>query len=204
MEESFIFANIESDDINRILKNLEAKKNVFKKNTVIVMDDVKTIGILIEGHANIEKYDYNGNRTIIEKLEKNSIFGEMFLKLGSDITITTTSDCEILFVDYERILKYSKNTALINNIFALLATKILNLNARLEILSKRTIRDKIMTYFLNLANCKNTKTFTLSFNYADLADYLSVNRSAMMRELKKLEEDGYIRKNGKKIDLTNY
>lgn len=205
-EKETISLNIENDDINNLLKNLDAKKIFYKKNNVILINNmnIKTIGIIINGHANIERYDYNGNRTIIENLEKNSIFSKMFFRMGNDITIMATSDCEILFIEYDRILRCSKNTNLINHIFSLLSNKILDLNMRLAILSKRTIRDKILTYFLNLTNNKKVKTFILPFNYADLADYLSVNRSAMMRELTKLEKEGCIKKNGKEIALIRF
>lgn len=77
----------------------------------------------------------------------------------------------------------------------------IKLNTRIELLTKKNIRDKLLTYFTLLSTRKLSKTFTLPFSLTDLADYLSVDRSAMMRELSHLKEEGFIKKNGKKITL---
>ena len=86
----------------------------------------------------------------------------------------------------------------------LLSQKIVELNERVEILSKRSIRDKLLSYFELLASSNPKRSFLLPFTYTDLADYLSVDRSAMMRELKNLKEEGFIQTNGKKITITRY
>ena len=73
---------------------------------------------------------------------------------------------------------------------------------RIELLSKKTIRDKLVSYFKILSENTFSKTFTLPLSLTDLADYLSIDRSAMMRELKTLKDEGFINKTGKnKITL---
>ena len=211
MEVNSIFEGIEEEDIKKMLKCFDAKTRTFKKDRTIVTNiiNIKMIGIILEGTANMEKYDYNGNRSIIEKLEKNSVFGEVFSRLGSDISVIATSDCEVLFIEYEYLIKRCKkgciyHSILTNNVLQLLSKKIVDLNERLEILSKRTIRDKLLSYFELLANNNPKRSFTLPFTYTDLADYLSIDRSAMMREIKNLKEEGFIETNGKKITLKSY
>ncbi len=201
-----IFDGIEEKEVDKLLKILDAKKLSFKKDRTIVTNiiNVKMIGILLNGTANMERYDYNGNRSIIEKLKENSIFGEVFSRLGSDISVVATSNCEVLFIEYDNLIKCAKNSILLNNIFTLLSNKIVDLNIRLEILSKRSIREKLLTYFLILANDKPNRIFTIPFTYTDLADYLSIDRSAMMREIKNLKEEGFIKTNGKQISLISY
>lgn len=85
----------------------------------------------------------------------------------------------------------------------LILNKITVLNTRIELLTKRSIRDKLIGYFSILSTRSFSKTFTLPFSLTDLADYLSVDRSAMMRELKYLKDDGIIKKSGNKITLSN-
>ena len=211
MEVNSIFEGIEEEDIKKMLKCFDAKTRTFKKDRTIVTNiiNIKMIGIILEGTANVERYDYNGNRSIIEKLEKNSVFGEVFSRLGSDISVIATSDCEVLFIEYEYLIKRCKkgciyHSILTNNVLQLLSKKIVDLNKRLEILSKRTIRDKLLSYFELLANNNPKRSFTLPFTYTDLADYLSIDRSAMMREIKNLKEEGFIETNGKKITLKSY
>ena len=211
MEVNSIFEGIEEEDIKKMLKCFDAKTRTFKKDRTIVTNiiNIKMIGIILEGTANVERYDYNGNRSIIEKLEKNSVFGEVFSRLGSDISVIATSDCEVLFIEYEHLIKRCKkgciyHSILTNNVLQLLSKKIVDLNKRLEILSKRTIRDKLLSYFELLANNSPKRSFNLPFTYTDLADYLSIDRSAMMREIKNLKEEGFIETNGKKITLKSY
>ena len=210
MEVKSIFEGIEEEDIKKMLKCFDAKTRTFKKDRTIVTNiiNIKMIGIILEGTANVERYDYNGNRSIIEKLEKNSVFGEVFSRLGSDISVVATSDCEVLFIEYEHLIKRCKkgciyHSILTNNVLQLLSKKIVDLNKRLEILSKRTIRDKLLSYFELLANNNPKRSFNLPFTYTDLADYLSIDRSAMMREIKNLKEEGFIETNGKKITLKS-
>ena len=211
MEVNSIFEGIEEEDIKKMLKCFDAKTRTFKKDRTIVTNiiNIKMIGIILNGTANMERYDYNGNRSIIEKLEKNSVFGEVFSRLGSDISVIATSDCEVLFIEYEHLIKRCKkgciyHSILTNNVLQLLSKKIVDLNERLEILSKRTIRDKLLSYFELLANNNPKRSFTLPFTYTDLADYLSIDRSAMMREIKNLKEEGFIETSGKKITLKSY
>lgn len=211
MEVKSIFEGIEEEDIKKMLKCFDAKTRTFKKDRTIVTNiiNIKMIGIILEGTANVERYDYNGNRSIIEKLEKNSVFGEVFSRLGSDISVIATSECEVLFIEYEHLIKRCKkgciyHSILTNNVLQLLSKKIVDLNKRLEILSKRTIRDKLLSYFELLANNNPKRSFNLPFTYTDLADYLSIDRSAMMREIKNLKEEGFIETSGKKITLKSY
>ena len=211
MEVKSIFEGISEADIEKMLKCFEARKLTFKKDRTIVTNiiNVKLIGIMLSGTANMERYDYNGNRSIIEKLSPNSVFGEVFSRLGSDISVIATSDCEVLFIEDEHIIKKCKkgclyHNILTNNMLKLLSQKIVELNERVEILSKRSIRDKLLSYFELLASSNPKRSFLLPFTYTDLADYLSVDRSAMMREIKNLKEDGFIQTNGKKITIIRY
>lgn len=200
-----LFSEIEEKELIKLIKNLDAREYIYEKNRIIFnnLNSKKEIGIIIDGTANMEKYDYNGNKTIIEKLEKNSIFGEIFSYYG-DLSIISTSKCKVLMIEYDNLMKNLKNITLVNNIINILSNKILELNIRIEILSKRSIKDKLLTYILNLSKDNPNNICNLPFTYTDLADYLSIDRSAMMREIKKLKEDGFIKTYGRKIKLIKY
>ena len=197
-----LFDNIDDKEIERILKILDTKPIIFSKNEIISTDqDEYNIGIILKGDANIEKYDYDGNRSIIEKLYDNSIFGKRFYQLGKDISIVSASDCKVLFLEYDSVINKVKNKIFLNNFFTILSQKIIDQNIRLEILSKRSIKDKLLSYFLLLAKDNPKQVFTLPFTYTDLADYLFVDRSAMMREIKKMKDSRIIKTKGKIIKL---
>lgn len=209
MNELTIFSNIENVDVERMLKCFDARKIEYKKDRTIISNviNASTVGIILSGTADMIRYDYNGSRTIIEKLEKDSVFGEVFSYLGSDISVVATSDCEILFIEYNRLINRCKkncvcHNVLTDNILKLLSKKIIELNGRLEVLSKRTIREKLLGYFNLMVKGKTNRYFYLPFSYTELADYLAIDRSAMMREIKNLKEDGIVTITGRKIVLN--
>ena len=186
-----------------IIKNLESEIITYDKGRIISTHTNYEIliGIILNGSANIEMYDYNGNKTIIEKLENNSIFGNIFLYMKNDISVVATSKCEVMFFEYKNFLKNLKNPILINNVLNIYTNKIISLNIKIELLSKRTIKDKLLLYFRILSKKNHSKTFNIPCTYTELADYLSIDRSAMMREIKKLKDNGFIKVVNKKIKL---
>lgn len=201
-----LFYNIDNKQKAKLLKLLEATTSTFKKNNII-MSSVKQdniICILISGHLQIIKTDYNGNRTIIEDLKENSIFGTITSSISNhEYDILTKEDSKIIIIDFNEIITYNEsNTYYFNqflkNLLSIMSNKIKNNNNRIEILTNKTIRDKLLAYFkLNAIR----KTIYLPFSLTDLADYLAVNRSAMQRELKNLKEEGFIEIKDKKIKL---
>lgn len=205
-----IFNNIEEEDINKMLKCFEAKTRTYKKDSTIVnyIGNTSMIGIILKGKAELIRYDYLGNRTIIEILKENDIFGEVFSNYNIDeLSIKATEETTILFIDYYHITKRCKkacpyHSKLVENVLNILSNKIVNSNEKIEILAKRSTREKLLAYFEITAKQKLSKSFVIPFTYTDLADYLGVDRSAMQRELKNLKDEGFIKTNGKKITLT--
>jgi len=205
-----IFNNIEESDIAKMLKCFEAKEKTFKKDSIILnyLEHTNDIGIILNGKAKLIRYDYNGNRTILETLEKNDIFGEVFANFNTDeLSIIAEEETTILFIDYYHITKRCSkacpfHSKVVQNTLSLLSNKLISTNERLEILSKRSTRDKLLTYFEINSKKNSSKTFTIPLTFTDLADYIGVDRSAMQRELKNLKEDGFIKTNNKKITLT--
>lgn len=208
MNEISIFYGIENNDVKKMLNCFQAKKISYKKDTTILSNLANTniIGIIIEGSANLIRNDYNGNRTIIEKLEKGSIFGEVFSSYSDELSVIATSNCEVITFDYDHVINRCKKSCpyhnnLIDNMLQLLAKKIVIMNNRIDILTKKTIREKLLEYFSVLEKKYISKKFDLDLNYTELADYFGVDRSALMREIKNLKEDGLIEAKGKKIKL---
>lgn len=205
MDNLSIFKNMNPDEINDALKSLGARRITFKKEHIIVSNlvDDDLIGVIISGKASIINYDYLGNRDIIDNLEYDDVFGKPFFKMNSDVSIIATTTCEVLFIDYHLLTSNSSKYDKINyNINRLLTSKIYSLYEKLEILSKRSTREKLLSYFNNLSKKYRKKTFNLPTTYIELADYLSVDRSAMMREIKKLKDEKIISINKKKITIN--
>ena len=132
----------------------------------------------------------------------------MFYKVttNNELLVEARSNCTVLFYIYEQ-LKHpcTKNCEFHNKLAEclpeLILDKITHLNTRIELLTQRTTRDKLLMYFSIISTRRLSKTFELPLSLTDLADYLNVDRSAMMRELKLLKEDGLIEKIGNRIIL---
>lgn len=194
-----VFNKMNKDEIDMLLKNIGARKLKFKKDSLIFShpNDNELMGIILSGKVNVIKYDYDGNKIIIDYLEYNSIIGKPFI-YSNDISIIASCDSEILFVDYNLIIK---NQIINENIINIILLEIAKRNERIELLSKKTIRDKILSYFNMMTEKLGKKYFYLPMTYIDLANYLLIDRSAMMRELKKLKNEKIIFIKDKKISL---
>ena len=188
----------------------KVQKKTFEKNEVITsyIQKRNQFCILITGNADLVRYDLNGNRTIIDHFTNNDVFGEVFYDVttNNELLVEAKSKCEVLIYSYQNIHYKCKQNCkfhqkLTEYLPELILDKVTSLNMRVELLTKRSTRDKLLGYFNLLSTRTLNKTFKLPFSLTDLADYLSVDRSAMMRELKLLKEEKFIKKNGKIITL---
>lgn len=191
-------------------KCIKAQKKTCPAGSVITtyMEKRKQICILLSGKADLIRYDLKGNKDIIERFNQNDIFGEVFhnVNTNNELFVMATKDCEVLIFLYDDLrVKCKQNcsfhTTLVSNILELILKNTISQNTRIEILSKRSIREKLLSYFNILSNKSFSKNITLPFTLTSLADYLSVDRSAMMREMKNLIDEGFISKNGNRIKL---
>ena len=200
-----------SDLVDNVLENcVKTQRKFFKKGDVITnyMEKRKQICILISGDADLIRYDLNGNKNIIENYNEGNIFGEAFypVNTNNELFVQATENCEVIMFLYDDIRVKCKSNCkyhslLVSNLLDLVLNNSINQNTRIEILSKRTIRDKLLSYFSLLSTKSFSKNIVLPFSLTDLADYLSVDRSAMMREIKSLINEGFISKNGSKIKI---
>ena len=152
--------------------------------------------ILISGEADLVRYDFYGHKTIIGHFNEYDTFGEVFYptNTNNELFVVAKKNCEVLFYTYDDLEhKCRKNcsfhSTLMSHFSELLLDTIVNLNTRIELLSKRNIRDKLISYFNILSSESMNKTIVIPFSYTDLADYLSIDRSAMMRDIKNLVDD---------------
>lgn len=202
------FDNISKQEKTSLLKDLEAYSIDFNKNEMILkkVKNTNFIGIIINGLIQIIKTDYNGNRTIIEELGENEIFGSKISSLNNiEYNILTKENTKIIIVDYDQIISNNSKSKYYNqfikNLLEIIISSINEKNNRIEILTKKTIRNKLLEYFRIVSSKNNSKNIYLPFTFTDLADFLAIDRSAMSRELKYLKEEGFIEIKNKRITL---
>ena len=206
-----LFINISFEEYQRLLSCLKARERRFANGETICDFDqsFRSIGILGKGSALVVRYEVNGTRTILERLDPQDLFGQFISYQGSPmsgISVVACAPCEVLFIDCDcMITPCSKvclhHTQLIRNLLTMITDRALHLSQRVEVLSQRSIREKLICYFLQLAGNKHSQEFALPFTMVDLADYLSIDRSAMTREMKRMKDEGLIEVKRRQIRL---
>ena len=200
LAQNALFKGIEN--IWGALNCLGYTRRSYEKNETVFAagDEIKSIGILTSGAVNIIDTDALGRQTIIAYIGAPDNFAEAFVCAGierSPVTVTAAEDCEVLFVPLNRIINTCGNQCehhrrLIENLLCVLADKNIVLSKKINIISRRTVRDKVWTYLLWEYGKQRVNPFTVALNRSDMADFLCVERSAMSRELSRMREDGII------------
>lgn len=202
LESNALFQDVKREDLESMLTCLNAAEKSYKKGNFILLkgDSVTNIGIVIKGMVHVLQEDRGGTQVIIANLEQGDIFAETFVcaKLSHiPVSVLSVTDTVILWINYTRILTTCSSTCvfhtkLIENMLKLVASKNLILNQKMEILSKRTIREKLLLYLQIQQGQEGNNPFTIPFSRSGLADYLCIDRSAMSRELCKMREEGLL------------
>jgi len=201
IESNPLFQGIAFSDFETMLTCLSARSAFYEKNDVILLsgDTVNFVGLIISGSVRIVKENWDGNITIMTELAVSDIFGEIFACAGVDhspVTVQASESTEILFIDYRRIITSCTascpfHTRLIENMLKLVAMKSMMLSQKIDILSRRTTREKLLAFFDTQRGM--AKKFTIPFNREELAHYLCVDRSAMSNEMCKMRDEGLIK-----------
>ncbi len=197
-----LFSGINEGDVLFLLQCIGLDTRKYKKNSIIVPFETKltSIGIVIEGSVDVVKEDVNGNRIVVAKLSTNDIFGEAVVCAALEktpVTVISNTDCEILFLPFEKLLHTCQKTChfhqqVIKNLLKIIAKKNIVLNSQIDLLGKKTTREKLLTYLRTAMKNANSKLFSIPYNRNELADFLCVDRSAMSRELCRLRDEGIL------------
>lgn len=199
---SSLFQGIGEGEIEAVLSCLAAKTKEYKKGEFIFRngDSVEAVGLLLSGNALIVQEDYWGNRNLISHISPAQLFAETFAcSAGAvlNVSVEAASACEIMFLDIKRILSTcpsacSFHTRIIRNLLSDLANKNLRLNEKLSHMGKRSTKEKLLSYLSAQAIKSCSNEFDIPLNRQQLADYLSVDRSAMSNELCSLRDEGIL------------
>ena len=202
-----IFEKISPKNKEKLLKSLHTYNVNYKENTVIseVLSDPDDIAIIEKGYIHILQNNYNGTSNLIEELEEGEIFSLATLFLSDSYEIIAKEDTELLLISNDALINYEENDKIyfqfIKNLFVILNERLKDKNERIEILTKKTIRNKLLEYFKIMSNKNGSRYIYLPFSFGALADYLAIDRCAMSREMKYLKEEGIIEVKDKRITL---
>ena len=206
-----LFSYITPEEQERMRICFDMHEAVYRNNETVMeySSSMKKIGLILYGRAVLNCCDAEGNQHIIDELNKDAVFGEPFL-LPTDSQhyyVCATEETRVMFIDYEHVIKRCEqachhHSQMVSNLLQLTAIQSRQQNERIYMLSRSSTRKKLMAYLNALSTEKHSKDLKLPMSYTALAQYLSVDRSAMTRELKNLEMEGIIEKNGKQIHIN--
>ena len=197
-----LFAGISPEELESMLACLGARRVDAGKEQPIFRegDPADFVGVVLEGAVRILREDFYGNRSVLGQVEPGGLFGEAFSCAGAKalpVSVVAAQPTEVLLLDIHRVLTLCSNSCtfhsrIVSNLVQVLANKNLGLNQKLDIASRRTTRDKLLTYLTARAKAARSAEFTIPFDRQALADYLGVERSAMSAELSKLQKEGVL------------
>lgn len=202
LQKSPLFFGVEKDDILPMLECLDGTLRICPKgSSVFAEGDRPThLGVVLEGEVRFTRTDYYGNRSIVAAVKASQVFGETFACAevqSLPVDIMAAADSILLMIDVRRIISTCCNACtfhnrIIYNLMKQTAAKNLMFHRKLEITSKRTTRDKLMTYLLMTAKEQGSSCFEIPYDRQELADYLEVDRSGLSAEISKLRREGVL------------
>jgi len=197
-----LFAGVCEEEVASMLGCLQASLHTFKKGEYVFHqgEQIDYITVLVEGSLHIQRDDYWGNRSIINDVEVGEMLGEAYAapdsgELPNDVV--AMEDSTVIFFDIQRLLTVCSSACrfhsmVVQNMFYAVSDKNRRLMQKLGHMSKRSTREKLLSYLSEEARRQNSATFTIPFNRQQLADFLAVDRSAMSNELSKLRDSGML------------
>lgn len=197
-----LFEGISPEERKAMLGCIGYHIGTFKKGDVVAFEEenIRHIGIVISGAVDMVKEDIWGNKTMLLRVRGDEVFGETFA-CGSDnlsaVTFLISEDARIMFLPFDRVMHSCTMACvfhhrLIENMVRIIANKNRDLVRKVEVVSKRTIREKLLAYLSIQGQIQNSRYLEIPLGRVELAEYLCVDRSALTRELVKMKEEGLI------------
>jgi len=197
-----LFSGVGEQELTSMLGCLEARCCKYKKGSYVLRQGeyLDSITVLVEGRLHIQQNDYWGNRSIISVIDVGEMFGEAYAAPDSGAVlndVVAVEDSTVIYFNVRKILTVCSSAckfhaAVVQNLFFAISEKNRRLMGKLGHMSRRTTREKLISYLSEEAKRQNSSSFSISFNRQQLADFLSVDRSAMSNELCKMRDEGLL------------
>lgn len=211
LKKSRIFHGLDDAEIEAVCDIIKPSEKEYVKNQIIVSqgEPVRRIGVLKRGNAISMKYHFDGNTQILRIYNEGEVFSLDTVNTSlatSPVTLMSQTDTVIVFIPYEGIFEMDSISTAVKekimiNCSEILSNELIRLMYKIDVLSKRTLRDRILTYLSLISERSSSKTFHIGMNQEQFAQYLCVNRSVLSNELNKLRKSGLIDYKGGRFTL---
>ena len=201
LTECALFHGLREAQIREMLPCLSARQARFRRGQFLLRagDRVAFAGILLSGEAEVLQEDFWGNRNLLAAVGPGDLFAEAFAcaHAVSPVSVLCKTDGSVLYLNVRAVFSpcekaCAQHKALSQNLIRVLAEKNMQLNEKAGFLSQRTTREKLLAYLSAQARRAGSASFRIPFDRQQLADFLSVNRSAMSAELSRMQREGLL------------
>ena len=203
LSKTALFRGISPDEAKSMMSCLQAYTKSYSRGAVIhrAGEPIHSVGMVLFGSVSIENDDIWGNKSILDRVAPGQIFAETYACLPDEplmVNVVAVEPTQVLFLNTEKMFTVCANTCtfhskLVRNMLSISAQKSLNLSRRIMHTSSKSIRGRLLSYLSFQATKHGSLEFEIPFNRQQLADYLSVDRSAMSNELSKMQRDGLLK-----------
>ena len=202
LKQTKLFAGVAEDEIGAMLSCLDARLHEYKKGEYVLHqgEHLNHITVVVAGELHVQRDDYWGNRAIVNRIGVGEMFGEAYIAPESGAIlndVVAVEDSTVIYFDVRRIITVCSSACrfhsmVVQNLFFAVSEKNRTLVQKLGHISKRTTREKLISYLSEESKRQSSSSFTIPFNRQQLADFLSVDRSAMSNELCKMRDEGFL------------
>ena len=202
LERCPLFEGIRMKDLSAMMGCIGGRTQTVSKGQAIFRegDPATQVGMVLSGAVRLIREDYYGNRSIVAHIGPAEMFGETYACAGVaalPVSVVADVDSQVLLMDCSRITTTCSSACafhnrIIFNLLKLVATKNLMYDQKIQVTSRRTTREKLMTYLLDQAKQQGSSDFEIPFDRQELADYLEVDRSGLSAEISKLRKEGVL------------
>lgn len=202
LSETALFRGATPQEVETMLTCLQAQRRSYIRGEVIYHagDTVTALGLILSGSASVENDDIWGNKSILDRVGPGQVFAETYACVSGEplmISVVAAEAAEVLFLDMRHVLQICSNACtfhnkLVRNLLAIASQKNLRLSRRIFHTSAKSIRGRLLSYLSYQSLQHGSREFDIPFNRQQLADYLSVDRSALSNELSKMQREGLL------------
>ena len=206
-----LFAGISREDLSLLLVCLQARTVTALKGEPVFLegDAAGFVGLVLEGSVQIVLDDYYGSRSVLHHAGPGDIFAETYACANATVMPVSgyaVRDTKVMLLGCQKMLTVCSGACrfhnqLVKNLLQVMAQKNLSLSRKIQFMSRKTTKEKLMAYLLEQAKRADSPEFTIPFDRQALADYLGVERSAMSAELGKLRKEGVLECKGSRFRL---
>jgi len=206
-----LFRGLTDEDIQKMGECITARERVYERGSFIFHtgDDVRSVYYIISGSVHILDEDFWGNRSIIEVMGKDILFGEAYVFSAMEshlVSVVAAENSVILEIDPKTLFETCPKQCechmqLVRNVLSIVSTKIVRLTEKMIYVTQRSIRDKLLLYLSKCAQKAKSNSFDILYSRQQLADYLCIDRSALSHELSRMQKQGLLKYNKHHFEL---